>query len=319
VRPYFDVTKTLNGILAISSRLFNISFESVNDSDVWHESVITYDVKADGNTVGRIYLDLHPRENKYKHAAMFPMLSGVKDMRLPKGAIVCNFNDPAKGGGEAYLEHNDVTTFFHEFGHLLHHILSGAQEWVRFSGVATEWDFVEVPSQLFEEWAWDTDMLQSFATNKDGQVIPSDLVSRMRDANEFGKGANVMQQMAYASISLGLYDRAPDSFDLEAFVVEQTKNYSVYTFVPGSHFECAFGHLVEYSSNYYTYMWSLVISKDLYGAFKDAGMGDSTLSEKYRKTILGAGGSKDADLLVQDFLGREFSVDAFETWLSQGE
>jgi len=317
VRPYFEVQKVLGGILDISSRLFDIEFVEAK-ADVWHEDVKTYDVKKSGETIGRIYLDLYPRENKYKHAAMFPMVGGVEGSRIAEGAIVCNFADPSKAEDEALLEHNNVTTFFHEFGHLLHHILSSKTKWHRFSGVATEWDFVEVPSQLYEEWAWDVEMLQSFATNKAGEAIPVELVEKMRAANEFGKGQNVMQQMTYAAISLGFYDKDPAEIEIDKFIMKKFSDYSMYPYIDGSHFECGFGHLVEYASNYYTYMWSLVISKDLYQTFKKNGMSDSTTSLAYRDKLLSMGGEKDASVLVKDFLGREFSFEAFENWLKQG-
>lgn len=317
VRPYFEVQKVLSGILDISSRLFAISFNEV-DEKAWHESVKIFEVEKENQVIGKIYLDLYPRENKYKHAAMFPMIGGVKGKRIAEGAIVCNFPDPSKTKDQALLEHNNVTTFFHEFGHLLHHILSSETRWHRFSGVATEWDFVEVPSQLFEEWAWDTKMLQSFATNKAGEAIPEELVEKMRAANEFGKGQQVMQQMAYAAISLGFYDRNPANINIDEFVKQKFNDYSMYPFIEGSHFECGFGHLVEYASNYYTYMWSLVIAKDLYQTFKKAGISDKSTSLAYRDKLLSQGGVKDAGEMVKDFLGREFDFAAFENWLQQG-
>jgi thimet oligopeptidase len=313
VRPYFEVAKVLSGILAISSDLFGIRFTAVEDAERWHEDVQVFDVRDENGPIGRIYLDLYPRPNKYKHAAMFPMVGGLEGERLAEGAIVCNFPDPKLE--KAYLEHNDVTTFFHEFGHLLHHILGGGQRWLRFSGVATEWDFVEVPSQLFEEWAWDADMLRRFAVNEAGEAIPADLVERMRAADEFGTGAFVMQQMAYAAISLGLYDRDPAALDLDGFISAQFAAYSLYPRLPDTHFECGFGHLVEYASNYYTYMWSLVIVKDLYDVFKTAGLADTSVTRAYRDKILKPGGSRDAAQLVSDFLGRDFSFKAFERWL----
>lgn len=315
VRPYFEVRRVLDGIVAISADLFGLRFTLAPEAERWHEDVIVYDVSDEEGGIGRIYLDLYPRPDKYKHAAMFPIVGGIAGERLAEGAIVCNFPDPRKG--PAYLEHNDVTTFFHEFGHLLHHVLGGNQRWVRFSGVATEWDFVEVPSQLFEEWAWDAEMLGRFAHNDAGDAIPADVVAKMRAADSFGVGTFVMQQMAYAAVSLGLYDRDPQSLDLDAFVTEQFARFSPYPRQPGTHFHCGFGHLVEYASNYYTYMWSLVIVKDLYDLFKKAGLADTSVSRAYRDAILKPGGSRDAAVLVRDFLGREFTFEAFTRWLSE--
>jgi thimet oligopeptidase len=149
VRPYFQFEKVRDGLLDLTSTLFGIRYQPVKDAEVWHSSVSVYDVFDGGNLIGRIYLDLHPRENKYKHAAQFTLKSGLRDRQIPEGALVCNFADPAASSEPALMDHDDVVTFFHEFGHLLHHVLGGQQKWIRFSGVATEWDFVEAPSQLF--------------------------------------------------------------------------------------------------------------------------------------------------------------------------
>ncbi len=319
-REYFEVGRVVDGILAISSRLFGVEFRDGSREETWHESVRPFEVMENGRLLGKIFLDLHPRENKYKHAAMFNVVDGLDDpesehARVPVGAIVANFPDPTRTEGRALMEHGDVVTLFHEFGHLLHHVFGGRHKWLRFSGVATEWDFVEVPSQLYEEWGWETEMLQSFAVDARGRTIPAELVEKMRAAKDFGLGEQVMQQMFYASVSLGLYNRAPGGLDVHAFVEEKQRAYSIYPVVEDTYFENAFGHLVSYSSNYYTYMWSLVIAKDLAAVFREAGLNDAELSMNYRKKILDAGGSKDAAELVKDFLGRDFRFDAFEAWL----
>ena len=171
VRTYFDFAKVRAGLLEVTGRLFGVRYETVPDATVWAPDVTAYDVlPADGgDRIGRIYLDLHPREGKYKHAAQFTLADGVDGRQLSEGVLVCNF---ARG----LMEHDHVVTLFHEFGHLVHHVLGGRAEWTRFSGVATEWDFVEAPSQMLEEWAWDPEILRSFATNADGEPIPAELV-----------------------------------------------------------------------------------------------------------------------------------------------
>ncbi|MEJ7775565.1 MAG: M3 family metallopeptidase, partial [Nocardioidaceae bacterium] len=181
VRTYFDFAKVRAGLLDVTGRLFGLSYSLVPGAPTWHEDVAVYDVHADGVLLGRIYLDLHPREGKYKHAAQFDLVAGMRGRQLPEGALVCNFP-------RGLMEHRDVVTLFHEFGHLVHHVLAGRHDWSRFSGVATEWDFVEAPSQLLEEWAWHADVLRTFATDETGEPIPAWLVDRMRAANEFGKG-----------------------------------------------------------------------------------------------------------------------------------
>jgi thimet oligopeptidase len=207
------------------------------------------------------------------------------------------------------MDHDQVVTFFHEFGHLLHHVMAGNQKWIRFSGVSTEWDFVEAPSQLFEEWAWDPQVLQRFTK------IPTELVTRMRAADEFGKGIDARQQMFYAAMSLQYYRKDPSSFEpLELLKTLQAK-YSHFPYVEGNHFNLSFGHLVDYSAMYYTYMWSKVIAKDLLTPFKQGGMLNTEAARRYRHMILEQGGSKDANELVNDFLGRPYQFDAFREWL----
>jgi thimet oligopeptidase len=186
---------------------------------------------------------------------------------------------------------------------------------VRYTGVATEWDFVEAPSQLLEEWAWDTDVLRSFATDESGEPIPAELVERMRAARDFGAGYFIATQSFYAALSLRLHRDLPD--DTTAMVRELQAAYDVFAYIPGTHFQASFGHLSGYTSAYYTYLWSLVIAKDLFSAFDPANLLDETVAHRYRDAILVPGGSADAADLVRDFLGRPFAFDAFQAWLDR--
>ncbi|MCL8024365.1 M3 family metallopeptidase [Nocardioides bruguierae] len=307
-RTYFDFTRVRQGLLDVTGRLFGITYTPVPDAVSWHDEVTVYDVSLDetGETLGRIHLDLHPRAGKYNHAAQFDLVPGVLDRQLPEGVLVCNF-------GRGLMEHSEVVTLFHEFGHLLHHTLAGRHPWVRFSGVATEWDFVEAPSQMLEEWAWDHGVLATFATDADGEAIPAELVERMREAEEFGKGIYARTQMYYAAISYYLHEQRPD--DLTARVAELSEQYAVSRRLPDTHFHCGFGHLGGYTSGYYTYMWSLVIAKDLFSAFDPADLFAPDVARRYRDTVLAAGGSDDAAVLVERFLGRPYDNAAFTAWL----
>ncbi len=306
VRRYFDFAKVRDGLLDISGRLFGLTYIAV-DAAAWHEDVTAYDVHSNGEMLGRIYLDLHPRAGKYKHAAQFDLVAGIKGRHLPEGALVCNFP-------RGLMEHRDVVTLFHEFGHLVHHVLAGRQQWSDFSGVATEWDFVEAPSQLLEEWAWRADVVQSFATDADGEPIPGALVEKMRAANEFGKGFQARTQMFYAAVSYWLHQDRRD--DLTAQVKALQTAYDLFPFIEGTHFHASFGHLAGYSSAYYTYMWSLVIAKDLFSAFDEGDLMSADVARRYRDMVLAPGGSKDAAELVADFLGRPYNADAFNAWLA---
>jgi thimet oligopeptidase len=306
VRAFFDFAEVRRGLLDVTGRLFDVEYVEVPDVASWHEDVTTYDVVRRGERLGRIHLDLHPRTGKYGHAAQFELAAGIAGRQLAEGVLVCNFST-------ALMEHAHVVTLFHEFGHLLHHVLAGGHEWARFSGVATEWDFVEAPSQLLEEWAWDADVLQTFATDADGRPIPRELVAKMRAANEFGKGTYARTQMFYAALSYALHRDVPD--DIGAAMRELQATYDVFGQVPGTHFYASFGHLQGYGSGYYTYMWSLVIAKDLFSAFDRADLFATEVAHRYRDRVLAPGGRRDAADLVADFLGRPYDFAAFERWL----
>jgi thimet oligopeptidase len=313
VRRYFDFAKVHDGLLDVTGRLFGLSYERV-DVATWHDEVTSYDVFLAGTEgdagrerLGRIHLDLHPRDRKYNHAAQFDLVPGVRNRQLAEGVLVCNFP-------RGLMDHDDVVTLFHEFGHLMHHVLAGRHEWVRFSGVATEWDFVEAPSQMLEEWAWDAEVLRGFATDADGNPVPAGLVDRMRAAEEFAKGLMARTQMFYASVSYRFHAELPE--DLTARMLELQDAYSLVRPIEGTHFFAGFGHLAGYSSAYYTYMWSLVIAKDLFSAFHSDDLFDTEVAHRYRDRVLAPGGSRDAAALVADFLGRPYSTEAFSAWLN---
>ena len=315
VRTYFPYDRVLQGLLAITSEIFDLSYQPVTDTTPWHASVLTYDVMRAGTRLGRIYLDMHPREGKYKHAAQFPLKDGVRGAQLPEGVLVCNFPQPT-ATDPALLEHDDVVTMFHEFGHLMHHVLGGHQRWITHSGVATEWDFVEAPSQMFEEWAWRHDTLARFARHHETrEVIPEALVEKMRRADKFGLGTATVQQIFYAAISLGFHRADPAELDQLAEVKKLQKKYTPFAFVPGTRFHASFGHLVGYSAMYYTYQWSLVIAKDLLTPFAAHGLMSREVTYAYRDKVLVPGGSRDAADLVKDFLGREYDFAAYERFL----
>jgi thimet oligopeptidase len=315
VRPYLEYGRVKDGVLDATARLFGITYRRVPDAAVWHPDVEVHDVVEDGRLLGRVYLDMHPRDGKYKHYAQFTLASGQRDVRLPEGVLVCNFPRPAPGA-PALMEHGDVKTFFHEFGHLLHHVLGGHTRWAGQSGVATEWDFVEAPSQMLEEWVWDPGVLAGFARHVEtGEPIPAEVVRRMKAADEYGKGLLVRQQMFYAATSLELHRREPEGLDTTRLVAELQERYTPFRHVDGTYFQESFGHLDGYSAIYYTYMWSLVIAKDLFGPFRAAGIMDAAVARRYRKAILEPGGSKPAAELVKDFLGRPHGFEAYEAWL----
>jgi thimet oligopeptidase len=314
VRPYFEYGRVKEGVLALCGRIFGVAFRQVADAPVWHPEVEAFDVVEGPRALGRVYLDMHPRDGKYKHYAQFTLAAGVAGRRLPEGVLVCNF--PRPGEAPALLEHGDVRTFLHELGHLMHHVLGGHTRFASHSGVATEWDFVEAPSQMLEEWVWDADALGTFARHVEtGAPIPAELVKRLRAADEYGKGLWVRQQMFYAAVSLELHRRDPAGLDATRLVAELQEAYTPFRHVEGTYFHASFGHLDGYSALYYTYMWSLVIAKDLFGEFRREGLFAKGPAARYRKAVLEAGGSRPAAELVEAFLGRPFAFDAFAAWL----
>ncbi len=307
LRQYFDAPRVLQGLLDVTGRLLGLEYSPAPDATTWHDDVQVYDVAVKGERIGRIHLDLHPREGKFKHAAMFEITAGVAGEQLAEGALACNLPT-------GLMEHSDVTTLFHEFGHLVHHILANGQKYATFAGIATEWDFVEAPSQMLEEWAWDADVLATFAINEAGEPIPAELVARMRAADEFGNGLQVRTQTFYSAVSYFLHVNRPK--DRTAEVERLQGQYDLYAYIRGTHFQAAFGHLTDYSSAYYTYMWSLVIAKDLFSAFDPADLFAPEVAGRYRDLVLAPGGSRDAADLIRDFLGRDYSFDAFAKWLN---
>jgi thimet oligopeptidase len=270
-----------------------------------------------GKLAGRFYLDMHPRPGKFGHAAHFRVRTGTTDGALPESALVCNF--PGGMPGEpGLMDHGDVETFLHEFGHLMHSLLA-RQRWNGVSGVRTEWDFAEAPSQMLEEWSWDPRVLASFALHHEtNQPIPAELVRQLKRATGFGRAIDMRTQMTYARISLSMYDRPPAQVDTDSIVSAVTRAYTPVPPMPGSHMQTSFGHLNGYSAFYYTYMWSLVIAKDLFSRFDQADLLAPEPARRYRQLILERGGAAPAARLVEDFLGRPFSFDAWRSWLETG-
>ncbi|HEY5945386.1 MAG TPA: M3 family metallopeptidase [Kofleriaceae bacterium] len=318
VRKYFEFDRTLAGLLDITSAIYDIQYVPVpKDPRVWHPDVKVFDVMRKGEKLGRIFLDMHPRAGKYSHAAEFQIVDGIKGKQLPEAALVCNFADPKKSS-PALMEHGDVVTMFHEFGHLMHHVLGGQVHWARQSGVATESDFVEAPSQMFEEWAWNHDVLSRFAKHyQTGEPIPKDLVDKMRKADRFGKGAWAAQQLLYSALSLRFHQDSPSKLNQLELLKQLQKKYTPFAYVEGTKFYTSFGHLIGYSSMYYTYLWSRVIARDLLTPFEKKGLMATDVTYAYRDKILAAGGTKDAADLVRDFLGRPYNFKAFEKYLSE--
>jgi thimet oligopeptidase len=320
VRPYFPYQQVEAGILKTASRLFHLEFREVKDVPVWDPSVHAYDVYDGlngGQKAGRIYLDMHPREGKDKWFSESPLIPGIRGRQLPETALVCNFSG-GTAGDPGLMQFDEVVTFFHEFGHMMHEVLGGRQRWAGQSGVTTEGDFVEAPSQMLEEMFHDPTILQSFAKHyQSGDTIPVDLIGRMNRASYYGRARWVQGQLFYSTYALQVHNRKPDQVDLDALLKADYARFNPFQFVDGDKFYASFTHLTGYSSNYYTYLLDKVIAVDFFARFDKKNLLDGPTALQYRKTILEPGSSKPAADLVNDFLGRPQSIDALKKWMDQ--
>ena len=317
VRPYFPFMGVKQGILDTAADLFHVSFQQEINVPAWDPSVETWMVIDHGKPVGRFYLDMHPRPGKFSHAEMAPLLDGIRGKQLPEAVLVCNFPAPT-ADDPGLMEYGDVSTFFHEFGHLMHHILGGQQQWAGISGITMESDFVEAPSQMLEEWIRSPQVLAKFARHyKTGQPIPADLVARMNRASAFGRGNWTTRQNYYSAVSYDIYKTKPENVNLDTVALEDARQYTLFTPIPEAHQWASFGHLGGYSSAYYTYLWSKVIAEDFFQQFdhNDLLAGDAPM--RYRRIVLEPGGSMSANDLVKNFLGHPQSMAALQKWMGE--
>ena len=321
ISEYFELNQVTNGLFDICNRLFGIGFYRIKNPSVWHEDVTMYEVydEQDTTVLGRFYLDLFPREDKYSHAAAFSVSMGKlldNEYQIPVMALVCNFPPPQKGK-PSLLPHDDVETYFHEFGHLLHGILTVSPLYF-YSGTAVLQDFVEAPSQILENWVWEKEVLKLFARHyKTGAVIPDRLLNKMIAAKNVNSGLNTLQQIFYGVYDFTLHDGFDPfgEFNTTDMAELLQDELTLYPYLDGTHMQSSFGHLVGYEAAYYGYLWSKVYAQDMYSVFKEKGILDPETGRRFRKIIFEPGGTVHPKLLVQEFLGREPTMDAFLTSL----
>ncbi len=349
VRPYFPYSRVQAGVLATAEKLFHVRFEAARDARVWHPAVSAwnvYDAGPNGDDekngeagekaalIGRFYLDMHPREGKDKWFSAAPLVPGIRGRKLPEAALICNFPQgdvsgstggivggfEGNEGDPGLLQHSDVVTYLHEFGHLMHAILGGQQPWAGISGIATEGDFVEVPSQMLEEFFRDPNLLATFALHyKTDEPIPAELVQTMNRAGAFGRADWVRTQLFYTRYSLDVHHCDPATLDLDSLLKDEYQRFLPYTWIDGNRLYSSFTHLVGYSSNYYTYLFDKVIAIDFFNQFERDSLLEGPAAMRYRAAVLDRGGSQPGTQLVKNFLGREQSAEAFEEWISAGQ
>jgi thimet oligopeptidase len=318
VRPYLPYNQVKKGIMDTAATLFRVSFRQELNVPAWYPSVETWDVIDHGKMIGRFYLDMHSREGKYKHDQMSQVLDGIRGKQLPEAILVCNFPEPT-ATDPGLMDYGDVVVFFHEFGHLMHHILGGQQQWAGISGITMEADFGEAPSEMLEEWMRSPQVLASFAHHyKTGEPIPAELVERMNRASAFGRATWVERQTGYSAVSYDIHKDAPQKVDLDAIMPTDYLHYTLFTPIESdAHAYASFGHLAGYSSAYYTYMWDKVIAEDFFQQFDHNNLLAGETPMRYRRLVLEPGGSQSANDMVRNFLGRAQNMAAFQRWLGE--
>ncbi|MEU4093261.1 M3 family metallopeptidase [Streptomyces sp. NPDC026673] len=314
VAAYFPLQACLDGLFELMQEVLAVRFAEVADAPVWHPDVQVYDItEADGDEpFARFYMDLWPRQGKYKHAAAYVLRTGRAladgSYQQPLAAIVANFTKPA-AGQPSLLRHVEVCNLFHEFGHVLHDTLTRTQR-ARFAGTATELDFVEAPSQMLEHWCWDPAVLRRFARHHaTGAPLPEELLAGMVAARNTGSGLATLMQVFFASLDLAYH--SPDFDGDTTTTLRKICDLHGLTHLEGTHRQSSFEHLFGYEAGYYGYLWSRALADDMYTRFQAAGPLDPELGLTYRRTVLERGGSVDGARLVSDFLGRSPDHRAF--------
>jgi thimet oligopeptidase len=316
VKEYLELQNVIKGLFTVYQRIYNLSFIEDKHPSVWNPDVQAFQV-TDNSThkiIGYFYLDLYPRDNKYKHAACFPITDAKKcaeGRQLASASLICNFPKPATGH-PSLMTHSDVQTLFHEFGHLMHAMVSET-ELASFAGTNVVTDFVEAPSQIMENWVWNKSVLSMFAKHyQTGEVIPSELLDRMIASQNATSGLQALQQVLYGTLDFTLNDgfAANDNHSIPDLVKKLQNSITLYPYVEGAHFEASFGHLTGYASQYYGYLWSKVYAQDMFSVFASDPLEPKT-GDRFRRMVLAKGGSDDALNLVKNFLGREPNNKAF--------
>ena len=322
VAEYFPMESVVQGLIDVTGRLFGIEYKDITANaaelglPLWHPDVKLYEVvdKATGTALGRMYTDLYPRPGKYTHAACWQLWPRKEwpDGRvdLPLAALVCNFTKPT-ADKPSLLRHDEVETFFHEFGHGLHGMLSKTNL-ARFTGTRVARDFVEAPSQMLENWVWTRDSLQLFAKHyRTGEPLPESLLKAMLSARTLGSGMETQGQFYLGLMDHEFHTDADGEVDTLAVEKDVYNRTTQYNFVPHTFYQASFGHLNGYQGAYYGYLWSLVYAQDLFSRFEDKGALDEAAGMYYRTKILQRGGSMDEMEMLKDYLGREPKMDAF--------
>ena len=316
LKPYFQLEKVLDGAFAVAQKLYGITFEETIEVDKYHEEVKTYEVKDEDNQlVAVFYADFFPRKGKRNGAWM----TSFKSQYIKKGSnerphisIVCNFTKPTETK-PSLLTFNEVTTLFHEFGHALHGMLANTT-YPSLSGTSVYWDFVELPSQIMENWCYEPEALALFAYHyQTGEMIPMELVHKIKESASFQEGMATMRQLSFGLLDMGWHAQNPSNIkDIKAFETEQFAATQLYPDVKENAMSTSFSHIFQggYSSGYYSYKWAEVLDADAFEYFQECGIFNKEVATKFKDNVLSKGGTEHPMILYKRFRGQEPKPDA---------
>ena len=310
LRPYFPLSSVVNGMFQIFGRILGIKV-SETKMPVWDESVKSYDVHdaASGAHLGSFYADWYPRENKRGGAWMDSLITGNVNEGKPNLGLICGNLTPPVDGKPALLTHREAETIFHEFGHLLHHLLTRVE--VRsLAGTSVPWDWVELPSQIMENWCWEREALDTFAKHYEtGAPLPEDLFQKMKRAKTFRAANAQMRQLGFGFVDLGLHREWDGKEDVLQYARRMLQPFSVSQLPDDYAMICGFTHLfaspVAYGAGYYSYKWAEVLDADAFTRFQKEGVFSEKVGHDYRDKILAKGDSEDPAELYRSFMGRD--------------
>ncbi|MDD5083990.1 MAG: Zn-dependent oligopeptidase [Candidatus Moranbacteria bacterium] len=316
VAEYFPLQKVLQGMLEVYAHLLSVKFEEVAGYPVWHEDVKVYAVRElSGDIIAYFFLDLYPREGKYGHAAVFEVITGYRkgfsgdEYTVPVASMLANFPKPS-AQHPSLMTHYEAVVLFHEFGHVMHETLTKAR-YRSQAGFNVAWDFAEAPSQMLENWMWDKEVLAKISGHyKTGEKLPEAMLESLAAAKTFMVAYSTMRQMVMASFDMELHTRGIEGELNEEYAQMVAQTMGI--LLPQEQiFLAGWGHLMGYDAGYYGYMWSLVYAADMFTRFEKEGVLNAKTGMEYRKWILEKGSSQDEMSLVEGFLGRTASNDAF--------
>ena len=311
LKPYFQLEKVLDGAFAVAQKLYGITFEEIYEVDKYHEEVKTYAVKdEDDQLVAVFYADFFPRKGKRNGAWMTSFKSQYIKKEInerPHISIVCNFTKPTETK-PSLLTFNEVTTLFHEFGHALHGMLANTT-YPSLSGTSVYWDFVELPSQILENWCYEPEALALFAYHYEtGEMIPMELVHKIKESASFQEGMATMRQLSFGLLDMGWHAQDPSNIkDIKAFETEQFAATQLYPDVKENAMSTSFSHIFQggYSSGYYSYKWAEVLDADAFEYFQEKGIFNKEVATKFKENVLSKGGTEHPMILYKRFRGQE--------------